>query len=39
MIANLGIAFHQGYKDCIEMSWEDFLSLHKLAIKVNKENQ
>ena len=36
MIANLGIAFHQGYSDCMEMLWEDFLELHKLAVKMNE---
>lgn len=36
MIANLGIAFHQGYNDCMDMLLEDFLELHALALKLNK---
>lgn len=39
MIANLGIAFNQGYRDCMEMGLEDFLTLHEMAIKTNKEKE
>ncbi len=39
MIANLGIVFNQGYKDCMEMELEDFLTLHEMAMKANKERE